>query len=340
MPIREAQLVRALEPFRGFVLSTMIFALQHSPCYDALRKTCTLDELVREHHLDPARAAAMVNYWVTAGLVGRDGDGVLSLTGLAGQYEEARPWYEMMIGGYGGTFLALGDHLAEGSGPAPRHGGRVASGSCGISLHDSIPLLRKLLARDGRSYQHLVNLGCGSGVYLTELGQDYPELTATGIEPDAAGAAAARAWVSGQPTGDRVRIVQQGALEWIEEATEKPDLAVLAFVIHEVLGQEGEEGVRRLLGKLFSESPTVTLAVIDIDLKSSDPRAMSQPLAQNYYNSYFLLHPFTSQRLETRQWWDELFASCGLETVAFDTTDPSMDSTEIAIGWLLRKAGT
>ncbi|GAA1043387.1 2-ketoarginine methyltransferase [Streptomyces murinus] len=338
MPIRESHLVRALEPFRGYVLSTMIFTLQQSGLQDQFAAGTTVDALVGAKKLDRARLAAMADYWVAAGLLDRSADGVLTLTDLARAYEEARPWYEMMVGGYGQTFLALGDHLAEGTGPAPRRGGYVGSGSCGISMHDSLPLLRKLLAEDGRDYRRLVDLGCGSGVYLTELCADYPQMTAVGIEPDADGAAAARAWVAGQPTADRVTIEQVDAVRWIENTEDKPDLAVYAFVIHEVLGQEGEEGVRRMLTKLFGESPELTLAVIDIDLKSADRAAMSQPLAQAYYNAYLLMHPFTSQRLESRQWWEKLFTECGLRIDAYDTTDPAMDSTGFCVGWVLRKA--
>ncbi|MEV6199673.1 hypothetical protein AB0M64_06835 [Streptomyces sp. NPDC051771] len=338
MPINESHLVRALEPFKGFVLSTMIFTLQQSGLQDSFAAGTTVDALVQEKNLDRARITAMVDYWVAADLLDRSESGVLTLTELAHRYEEARPWYEMMVGGYGGTFLALGDHLAQGTGPTPRRGGYVGSGSCGISMHDSIPLLRKLLAEDGRTYRRLVDLGCGSGVYLTELCADYPEMTAVGIEPHVDGAAAAREWVATQPTADRVTIEQVDAVQWIENTSEKPDLAVLGFVIHEVLGQEGEEGVRRMLTKLFTESPDLTLAIIDIDLKSSDRQAMAQPLAQAYYNAYLLMHPFTSQRLETKDWWEKLFADCGLRVDAFDTTDPSMDSTGFAVGWLLRKA--
>lgn len=339
MPIRESDLVPALEPFKGFVLASMIFTLQQSGLQGDLDRGTTAAELCETHGLDPARLAAVLDYLVAAGLVHRSVDGTLSLTDAARLYEQARPWYEMMIGGYGTTFLSLGEHLAAGTPPAPRRGGLVGSGSCGISMNDSIPLLRGLLQASGRQYRRLVDLGCGSGVYLTELCRDYPEMTAVGLEPDPDGAAAARAWVAGQDAADRVTIAQRGALDWLGSVEQPPDLAVLAFVIHEVLGQEGEEGVRRLLTSLFEAAPDLDLAVIDIDLRSADPGTMGQPLAQNYYNAYFLMHPFTSQRLESREWWGKLYADCGLQVVAVDTTDPSMDSTGIEIGWLLRRAG-
>lgn len=338
MPIQESKLVAALEPFRGFVLANMIFVLQQSGLESAFDEGATVAELARERGLDPQRLAAFTDYLVAAGLLHRAESGVLARTAYGRSFDEVRPWYEMMIGGYGVTFRALGEHLALGSPPAPRMGGLVGSGSCGISLHDSIPLLRRLLAESGRRYIRLVDLGCGSGVYLTELCRDYPELTAVGIEPDMRGAQAAREWVASQGHADRITIEQTGALEWLVNITEKPDLAVLGFVIHEVLGQEGEASVRRLLDTLFTGSPDLDLAVIDIDLQSGSADRMRHPLAQNYYNAYFLMHPFTSQRLESKDWWEKLFVNCGLRVVAAGQTDPAMDSTGFEIGWLLRRA--
>ncbi|MFD0689973.1 methyltransferase domain-containing protein [Actinomadura fibrosa] len=338
MPIQEKVLIDALEPFKGFVLSSIIFSMHRHGLDEDFRRGTTLADLVASRGgLDRARVAALVDYLVAAQVVARDSGGRLTLTALGERYGEARPWYEMMIGGYGITFLGLGDHLGEGSPPVPRVGRFVGSGSCGISMHDSIPLVRKLLAGGGRDYRLLVDLGCGSGVYLTELCRDYPEMRAVGIEPDAAAVDAAREWVAAQPTADRVRVEQAGALEWLASATDRPDLAVLAFVIHEVLGQEGEDGVRRLLTQLFEAAPDLDLVIVDIDLQSSDEAAMKHPLAQNYYAAYYLMHPFTEQRLETREWWEALFADCGLEIAASSLTDPAMDSTGMEVGWLLRR---
>lgn len=338
MSIREERLIGALEPFKGFVLSSMIFAM-HKHGFDRdFARGCTLNDLVTRHGLSPARMAAFVDFLAAADVIAADGSGTYRLTELGRQYGEARAWYEMMVGGYGVTFLSLGDFLAADAPAVPRVGRYVGSGSCGISLHDSIPLTRKLLATTGRSYRRLVDLGCGSGVYLTELCRHYPDMTAVGIEPDVDAAAEARAWVATQPTSDRVSVEQVGALTWLASAEYKPDLAILAFVIHEILGQEGEAGVRDFLRGLFDASPDLDLVVIDIDLKSSDAAAMKHPLAQNYYNAYFLMHPYTSQRLESRQWWEDLFADCGLLIVTSDLTDPSMDSTGIEVGWLLRRS--
>jgi 2-ketoarginine methyltransferase len=336
LPIRESTLVTALEPFHGFVLSMAIFAMHKSGLASQLADGATLGELAGDGRRDLERLTAMLDYLRAVGLVTCD-EGTFKLTELARIYGAAGAWYEMMVGGYGMTFLALADHLDAGTPGAPRVGRYVGSGSCGISMHDSVPLVRRLLALSGRKYKRLIDLGCGSGVYLTELCADYPGLLATGIEPDADAVAAARQWVSGQPTADRVTIEQAGALEWIARTPDQPDLAVLAFVIHEILGQQGEDGVRRLLLSLFDAAPGLDLVVIDVDLRSADLAAMTHPLARSYYNAYFLLHPFTDQRLMPREWWERLFADCGLTVAYSGTTDPATDSTGFEVGWLLRR---
>jgi 2-ketoarginine methyltransferase len=40
--------------------------------------------------------------------------------------------------------------------------------------------------------------------------------------------------------------------------------------------------------------------------------------------------------LETRAYWEKLFAEAGLSIVGFTTTDPHVDSTGLELGYLLR----
>src|SRR5580704_6064421 len=116
MPIQEKVLIDCLEPFKGFVLSTMIFAMHKHGLDEDFQRGITLpDLLLSRGGLDRARVTALVDYLAAAGVIARDPTGLLTLTPLGHRFGQARPWYEMMIGGYGITFLELGDHLAQGS---------------------------------------------------------------------------------------------------------------------------------------------------------------------------------------------------------------------------------
>jgi 2-ketoarginine methyltransferase len=264
-------------------------------------------------------------------------DGEVALTERAREIAGVRAWYEMLIGGYGKTFLQIGECLGKGSGPAARDGALVASGSCGISMHDSIPIVRRLLAESGGEYETLLDLGCGSGVYLTELTSAYPGLRAVGIEPSQDAVDAARGWVEASASSDRIEVRLADAVPFLEEGSVRPDLVLLCFVIHEVLGQRGEQGVRALLTALFQSNPDADLIVVDVDHGWGERARMQHPLATSYYNSYFLLHPFTMQRLERITYWETLFESCALKMVNRLTTDPRLDSTGFEVGWLLRR---
>lgn len=338
--VTEQQLVANLQPLRGFVLAAAVLHLFESGLYDALhaQQEVELSALAETLGHHPERLHALLTFLANEQIVELDGD-VVALDVRAGDLAAVRPWYEMIIGGYGETFLQIGDRLRVGSPSATRDGSLVASGSCGISEHDSLPIVRRLLADSDRSYSRLLDLGCGSGIYLTELARWYPELEAVGIEPSPEAVAAARAWVERAGLQDRIAIELADAVPFIESGVVEPDLVLLCFVVHEVLGQRGEAGVRTLLSALFGANPGADLVIVDVDQRFHDPDAMRHPLATAYYNGYFLLHPFTQQRLERVGWWEELFRSCGLRVVKRLTTDPRLDSTGFEIGWLLRADG-
>ncbi|WP_280433070.1 hypothetical protein [Nocardia brasiliensis] len=63
---------------------------------------------------------------------------------------------------------------------------------------------------------------------------------------------------------------------------------------------------------------------------------MKDPHRTNYYNHYFLLHPFTYQPLATKQYRLGLFDSEVLQEVAADEDTPGLDETGIVRAILLR----
>jgi 2-ketoarginine methyltransferase len=160
-----------------------------------------------------------------------------------------------------------------------------------------------------------------------------------GIEPDEGAHRAAVEFVEQEGMSDRIDVHLADAVDFLKSGEVQVDLALLCFVIHEVLGQRGEQGVRELLGALFESSPDAELIVIDVDHRLADRERMRHPLAQTYYNGYFLLHPFTQQRLEPIAYWERLYEDCGLEVVERLATDEDLDSTGFEVGWLLRRRG-
>ena len=336
----EFELVDALQPIRGMALATSLTHFYTRGIYDELaeaRAGLSVDALASKLRFDTARLEALMKYLRNEGFLRGDADG-FSASEKAHRWASYRAWYEMMVGGYAETFIAMGDALKAGSSPASRNAALVGVGSCGISRYDSIPIVRRLLDTLPKPPAHVVDLGCGSAVYLTEICSWYEGVTAVGIEPDEGGCEAARKHVESRSMARRIEIVCADSIKYIQTSRKLADLYLLCFVIHEVLGQNGEQAVIDLIGRAMSGNADQRLLIIDIDYLIDDPRTMRHSLALAHYNPYFLLHPFTSQKLERQAYWDRLFERCGLAIERKMFTDPQIDSTNICLGWLLRRA--
>jgi len=336
----ESRLIDATQPLRFHALAINIHHLFQTGMYELLWEHGPLSapDIADRLGLDAARVEVFLVYLGNEGMLDSSRSGFsLSEAGL--KLREFRPWYTMFVGGYNETFMQIGDKLRPSSGFASRNLGDVGSGSCGISHYDAIPLTRRLMAKAPGKCTRMLDMGCGNGRYLVEFCKALPEIvSAWGVEPSADGCREAEALIASSGLGDRVRIVNDSAVHFLSTRADfDVDFAVIGFVLHEILGQEGPSGVKDFLRALFDRFPDLHLIVIEVDQQMSSPEVMKHGLALAYYNPYYLLHPFTNQRLETQSFWEGLFAECGLEMVAKEFTDPEVDSTKLEVGYLLRK---
>ena len=336
----EHRLIDALQPVRQWALASCIYHLFDTGLYDALADADgrTTDELTTALGMDPRKLRGFLAYLRNEGLVA-ELDGRFTLTASARDMAEFRPWYTLLVGGYAETFQQLGDKLGAGAGWATRDGSRVGTGSCGISQYDAIPLSRKLIAAIPTSVDTVVDLGCGDGQYLVRLCEQEPGLSAIGVDPDARTVELARELIAREGLRDRIDVRQGTATSFAAEDDELTDRTcfIAAFVLQEVLEQQGEDGLRSTLVQLFDRAPEAHLVVVEVDHRPDDPQIMAHGLGLAYYNPYYLLHHLTEQRLETTAFWDRMFESAGLRVVDRAHADERVDSTRLEIGYLLAK---
>jgi SAM-dependent methyltransferase len=330
----EVRLIEAMRPFQGFMLAGALQAFFASGLYDQLAagETKTVAELAAAGELEEDRVEALARFLEVEGVIDY-GTGV-SLTERGRSFGDFRAWYEMLIGGYGHVVAGLADGLRRGGEAPPRTGVHVANGSAGVSMRCSLPMVQRLLAARAGEPELIVDVGCGSPRYLEAICAS-SGCHGIGIDPDLGAVEAGNAYLRGNGNG-AVEMHRGRAQDGIVDLGVSPDVVIVAFVLHEVLGQSGEASVHELLLGLAAAAPDADLLIVEVDWRGDDPTAMQHGYSRTYYNGYYLLHPFTEQRLATKAFWDSTFDAVGLDIVAHETTDPRTDSTGLELGYLLR----
>lgn len=336
----ERELIEWLQPIRGFALA---FALQHlleTGIYDELAVSSEgidIGEHARNRGYSLRRLRGLLAYLANEQVVSIHGD-IATLTARGRGLSKFRSWYELLIGGYAQSFEQLGRALSKGSPAVTRDQGKVGIGSCGMSHFDAIPLTQSLLKHIPK-LEVLLDLGCGNGRYLVELCNANPGIRAIGVEPSADGFEDAQRLIVDAGYQDRIQLHRLSAQEFFETGNRDwtPDVLILGFVLHEILGQGGQDQVITFLKTVIDRYPAIQLIVIEVDDRIQDPMVMQHGLAKAYYNPYYLLHYFTGQRLERLGYWEELFARVGLRILAQATTDPRVDSTGLEVGYLVAR---
>ncbi|GLI09115.1 2-ketoarginine methyltransferase [Paenibacillus tyrfis] len=339
VPKLEDRLIESTQPIRYFTLAVSIYHLFDTGLFDVLVETgsASVGELANRLELDEEKLEGFLKYAKNEQIVIEE-NGRFRLSPKGAELGDFRGWYTMMIGGYAETFLQVGGKLKANSGWASRDSMKVGVGSCGISHYDAIPLTQSLMSRIPGGCHRLLDLGCGNGLYLVEFCKLYPDIQAWGVEPSEGGYAEAVKLVEEYGLQNRIRLTCSPAIEFFEgDFDYEPDFIVLGFVLHEILGQDGEEGVIRFLTQITDRFPEIHIIIIEVDNRIDDPDMMNHGLAKAYYNPYYLLHYFTRQRLETEKYWDNLFARLNLTVKAKETVNHHVDSTDLTIGYLLQR---
>ncbi|MDT0541365.1 MULTISPECIES: 2-ketoarginine methyltransferase [Streptomyces] len=340
----EPRLVEALQPVRHFFLAQAIEFGLTSGLLDELAADGTTGDrssadVAKRLSMDPERLLGLLRYFAAEGIV-RNPETSPRLTHKGEEARRFRPWYELLIGGYSATLGELPAVMADPRAYAGRNGGMVGLGSCGISRHDAIPLVRRLLALLPDTPGVVVDLGCGDGSFLLEICADRGP--GIGIDPDASSIARARTLSREQGRGADVTFDVSTAQDFLSRTLDLPHRSVCfitAFSLQEVLEQRDRGAVVDLVRSALEQAPESYLIVVEVDHRPTDPAVMRHGLGLAYYNPYYLLHQVTEQRLETTEFWRDLFAEAGGSVVECLTTDPEVDSTGLELGFLVRKAG-
>lgn len=279
----EMDLVNAIQPIRSYVFATAIYHLFESGIYDLIYDGLhNIEQLITTLALDRTKLMGFLMYLANENIISLLETDV-GLTEYGRSFSRFRGWYQMLIGGYGNTFLQIGSCLFKDNGSATRDAKNVGIGSCAISHYDALPLTKKLLSRSTTNYQLALDIGCGNAQYLIEFCRYFPHIKAVGVEPDESGFLAAQELVNAHGFSDQITLVNKTALDFFSNTVIEPDLVIISFVLHEILGQSGEHQVELFLQSIVARYPKIDIVIIEVDNQINKPAVMQQDLSLAYY---------------------------------------------------------
>lgn len=337
----ECRAIERIRPITEHYLATCLHHLFDTGVFDELERHAdgiSISSLATSLCLDQRRLTGLFYFLANEGVVTLSCDTV-ALTTKGKEFGEFRAWYTMMIGGYSTTIHQIGRALSDGAPYCGRDGHYVGPGSCEMSRFDGLPITETLLSRSNLSCRSVLDLGCGNGLYLVELCKHMPNVVAWGVEPDHGSYQKAHELIRSAGMEERITLFHMSTDEFFDRTPDqcRPDLLIFGFVLHEILAQEGRRAVVDLLIAVFDRFPDINLIVIEVLDQMNDPASMNHSYARNFWNPYMLIHYFTEQKLEKKEFWDRLFMDCGAQVVDLITTDHRVDSSNLELGYLLRK---
>jgi 2-ketoarginine methyltransferase len=336
-PDFERRLIENTQPIRFFFLAQALHHALDLGLFTTLGHTPgrSVAELSAEHGLDEERLLGLLRYLQNEGYLVDNGG--WRLTAKSVDLPVFAPWYEMLVGGYAPSMQQLGDVLKKDAPWATRDATKVGAGSCGIGAYDAMPLVETLLGSADRQISTIIDLGCGDSAFLIDLLVARPGLRGVGMDPNRESIEIGTALGAARGVADRLELRCGTAGDVVK--LDLPDRGrgtcfMTAFVLQEVLEQEGEPAVEELLKQTFDTYPEALWLVVEMDHRPTSP-IMAHGLALAFYNPYFLIHAITEQRLETREYWAEMFERVGLRTLRLAHPDDRADSTGLQFGYLL-----
>ncbi len=331
-------LYKSLGYVRGFVVSNVIFQMLEMGIFDDLNEGKSHTQIAMERSYDIQLLTAIFEFLVVEEVLEKEVSPQSGLNFKLSDYGSRMKvyagWFNILVGGYGTVCSGLKTMLENGTHAVKRNGKWVGIGSCQISKFDTIPKTKEFIYRVKPDTKHILDFGCGNALYLCTLVQELEGIHATGIEPDEEAYKAGLGQVKALDLSHKIRLVNVKALDY--EIEETPDVILFGFVLHEIVSQIGREQLIEYLSqfcKKFSES---YLFVMEVDYDIDNHDIMKSKMGLGYYNPYYLIHPFTNQKLLPKEDWRKIFKEAGYEIITEEATSSKADPTGLGICYILK----
>lgn len=220
----------------------------------------------------------------------------------------------------------------------------VGLASCQMSRFGAFPLLKKYIEQLKLTDATIIDIGCGSGEGTVELAIANPDSHVIGLDMCEQSINTARSLAVKSEVAHRVSFHQAEAMECLPTATfTSAIIPVFAFVLHELVGQQGIEAVVNYLQTVLRTYPHSFVLVVEPDIREREDMAdigeHALAFFDFYWKPYYLIHQLTQQKLLSRSQWREVFDASGYSVLQIEAIPPLVDPCGIELGFLLCPKG-
>lgn len=323
-----------LESASGWVVATVVLFLNEIGFWNMLQSGPVNEDKLATLFPRGYPADAFFRYASTQGLIRineRKGVRQVFLTKKGLNECASVPWLQLFVLGYGELLTSLIrlspiDHVR-----ALRDFPSITKASAALALFDSWPSIARLIALVGCP-SVIADVGCGTAATLVRYAETFPKAKVIGAEPDTESRRRAKKEIEKAGLSQRIKIERAGIADF--HCTRDTELIVLSFVLHELAGQTGVEGVISALRRIKDGCPLAKIIVVEVD-RQNRRKATVKRYTKQYYSNYELVHSLTQQMLLSKQVWRDVFAKAGLRILKEDTANREADPTGMMISFLL-----
>jgi SAM-dependent methyltransferase len=193
--------------------------------------------------------------------------------------------------------------------------GRIVALGAGQTLlgNGTVPWIRDMIGELG--CRCVLDLGCGAGVFLTQLALKWPEGSGIGIDMNADAITEARALAQADGVADRVEF-------HVEKLTDQPlklspasiarvDVVTAMFILHEFGGRGGVDAIASVIRSIRKHFPGRKLLMAE-GTRADPYERRPGPVRNHAQLDYSLIHPLSRQGpLRTPDEWKQIIESAG-----------------------------
>jgi SAM-dependent methyltransferase len=313
--------LKSVELISESYLAQTLIALWDSGVYEYVRRQGRIEIETAAHELglDAGILRVLIEYLVGRGLLNVDGEAcLLSDKGRAYWNYVTRGALISHLAGYNALLTHLGPALRKEidlSDPSLARSERLVAVGAGCTLlgSDMVPwILETIRELKGNC---VLDLGCGSGIFLTHLIRQWADGRGIGIDRNREAVADARTRAQSCGFADRLEyfeaLLSGEPMNLSREILDRVDLVTAIFIVHEFSGRGGDQALVSVFTSLRRQLPGRKLLLVEGS--RADPYLRKAgPVRSHAQLDYSLIHPLSGQgRLKSCEEWQQLIEASG-----------------------------